>query len=52
MSVSTFIGLAPGYDPGLGLVSLDPKLPQVETFEKDSPEKWSVAKLPKEILCH
>ncbi len=36
----------PGHDRDLRPVSLEPQWPEVETFEKISPEKWPMAKLP------
>ncbi len=44
--VLTLTGSAPGHDRTLRPVSLEPAWPEVETFEKNFPEKWPVTKLP------
>jgi hypothetical protein len=38
------IGLAPGRDTNLRMVSLEPSRPEPAIFEKNFPEKWPVAK--------
>jgi hypothetical protein len=51
MSVCLFawplIGSAPGHHRNMRPVSIEPEWPEVETFGKNFPEKWPVAKLPK-----
>jgi hypothetical protein len=40
------IDLVPQHDRNMRPVSIEPEWPEVETFEKNFPEKWPVAKLP------
>ncbi len=47
LCVWPLVGSAPGHDKNMRPVSIEPEWPEVETFEKNFPEKWSVAKLPK-----
>jgi hypothetical protein len=52
LCVWPFIGSAPGHHRDLRQVSLEPVWPQVESRERNFPQKWPLAKLPNKMSRH